>query len=57
MDNQIFKVGSVVHLNSDPKVIMTIRNIYNDVITAQWFSSDNKLQNADFTPDELILVS
>jgi uncharacterized protein YodC (DUF2158 family) len=51
-----FNIGDVVKLNSSD-VLMTVKNIDNDILECRWFDKNNILQNEKFNALEINLVN
>jgi len=52
----VFDIGDIVKLNSSD-VLMTIKNIDNDMLECRWFDKNNNIQNEKFNTLEIILVN
>jgi uncharacterized protein YodC (DUF2158 family) len=51
-----FNIGDVVKLNSSD-VLMTVKNIDNDILECRWFDKNNNIQNEIFNIKEVTLAN
>lgn len=55
MEYNKFEIGDIVHLNSKPKVKMTIYNIDKGMVAVKYFNKNNEIKTAILYPEILTL--